>query len=83
MAELAAEVSRQAGKPIVYKDLPPEQYQGVLVGAGVPGHFAEVLVDSDLGAARGELHDSTGDLHRLLGRSTAPLAQAVTAALKH
>ena len=25
MAELAAEVSRRAGKPIVYRDLPPYQ----------------------------------------------------------
>lgn len=82
MAELAAEVSRQVGRTIVYKDLPPEQYQGVLVGAGVPSVFAEVLADSDLGAARGELNDTSGDLRRLIGRPTTPLAQAVAAALK-
>lgn len=81
MAELAAEVSRQVGRAIVYKDLPPEQYQGVLVGAGVPAPFAEVLVNSDLGAARGELNDMSGDLRRLIGRPTTPLAQAVAAGL--
>lgn len=82
MAELAAEVSRQAGKNIVYKDLPPEQYQGVLVGAGVPEGFAKVLVDSDLGITRGELNDSSGDLRRLIGRPTTSLADAVAVAFK-
>lgn len=82
MAELAAEVSRHAGRAIAYKDLPPEQYQGVLVGAGVPAPFAEVLVNSDLGAARGELNDASGDLRRLIGRPTTPLADAVAVAFK-
>lgn len=83
LAEYAAEVARQAGKPIVYKDLPPEQLQGVLTGAGVPAPFASVLVDSDLGLKRGELNDTSGDLHRLIGRPTTPLAKAVSAALAH
>ncbi|WP_205519505.1 SDR family oxidoreductase [Pyxidicoccus caerfyrddinensis] len=82
MAELAAEVSRQAGKPIAYNNLPAQQYQGVLVGAGVPGPFAEILADSDVGASRGELNDSSGDLRRLIGRPTTPLADAVAVAFK-
>lgn len=81
MAELAGEVSRQAGKVIVYRDLPPERYKGVLTGAGVPGPYADLLVDSDLGIAKGELDDSSGDLRRLIGRPTTPLAEAVAAAL--
>jgi NAD(P)H dehydrogenase (quinone) len=47
----------------------------VLVGAGVPAPFAEALVDSDLGIVR-------GDLRRLIGRPTTPLASAVAAALR-
>lgn len=81
MAELAAEVSRRAGKTIAYRDLPPAEYKAVLTGAGVPGPYADLLVDSDLGIAKGELDDSTGDLRRLLGRPTTPLAEAVAAAL--
>jgi len=81
MAELAAEVSRQTGKRIPYQDLPPEQYKAVLTGAGVPGPYADLLVDSDLGIARGELDDASGDLRRLIGRATTPLADAVAAAL--
>ncbi len=81
MAELAAEVSRQVGKTIEYRELPPEQYKAVLTGAGVPGPYADLLVDSDLGVARGELDDASGDLRRLIGRPTTPLAEAVAAAL--
>lgn len=82
LAELAAEVSRQAGKPIVYKDLPAQQYQGILVGAGVPAGFAEILADSDVGASRGDLNDTTGDLRRLIGRPTTSVADAVAVAFK-
>ncbi|MCY1018842.1 SDR family oxidoreductase [Pyxidicoccus sp. MSG2] len=82
MAELAAEVSRKAGKPIAYNNLPAQQYQGVLTGAGVPGPFAEILADSDVGASRGELNDSSGDLRRLIGRPTTSLADAVAVAFK-
>ena len=81
MAELAAEVSRQVGRTIVYTDLPPEQYKAILTGAGVPGPYADLLVDSDLCIARGELDDASGDLRRLIGRPTTPLADAVAAAL--
>jgi NAD(P)H dehydrogenase (quinone) len=83
MAELAEEVSRQVGKTIVYTDLPPEQYKAILTGADVPGPYADLLVDSDLGIARGELDDASGDLRRLIGRPTTPLADAVAAALRH
>ena len=82
MAELAAEISRKVGKPIVYKDLPPAQYKTVLTDAGLPGPYADLLVDSDLGVAKGELDDSTGELRRLIGRPTTPLSDAVAAALR-
>ena len=62
--------------------MPPDQYRTVLLGAGLPAPFADLLVDSDLGIARGELDDSTGDLRRLIGRPTTPLAEAVAAALR-
>ncbi len=81
MSELAAEVSRQAGKLVAYRDLPPEQYRAVLTGAGLPASYAALLVDADVQVARGELDDSTGELRRLIGRPTTPLATAVRAAL--
>jgi NAD(P)H dehydrogenase (quinone) len=80
MAELAAEISAAAGKSIAYQDLPAPEYAGMLTGFGVPEAFAEILADSDLGIARGDLLVSTGDLRRLIGRPTTSLAEAVRSA---
>jgi NAD(P)H dehydrogenase (quinone) len=82
VSELAAEVSRQVGRPIEYRDLPPERYEQVLTSAGVPASFAALLVDSDLGVARGDLDDSSDDLRRLIGRPTTTLVDAVGEALR-
>ena len=80
MADLAAEISTATGKTVTYNDLPAEEYVGVLTGVGVPGAFAQILADSDLGIARGDLLVSTGDLRRLIGRPTTSLGQAVRSA---
>lgn len=82
MAELAAEVSKQLGKPIGYTDLPAEQYRGALVGAGLPAPVADIFVDADLHITRGALDDGSRELSRLIGRPTTTLASAVVAGLK-
>jgi NAD(P)H dehydrogenase (quinone) len=82
LSELASEVARQTGKPLVYKDLPPEQYRTILVQAGVPAPFVGLLVDASVGISRGELDDTSGTLARLIGRPTTPLADAVATALR-
>ncbi len=82
LAELAAEVSRQANRGIAYKDLPQAEYEAALLGAGLPPFLAALLADSDAGAAKGALFDGGGDLRRLIGRPTTPLAASVGAALK-
>jgi NAD(P)H dehydrogenase (quinone) len=81
-AEYAAEVAAQSGRPVVYRELTPEQHLQLLLDAGLPQPFAETLVDVDAGISRGELAVSTGDLSRLIGRPTTPLADSVGAALK-
>jgi NAD(P)H dehydrogenase (quinone) len=81
MEALAAEVSRHAGKTVVYKDLPKAEYKAGLVGAGLPEPVAELYADSDVGIANGQLDDSTGDLRRLIGRPTTTLAAALAATL--
>ncbi|HKU02825.1 MAG TPA: SDR family oxidoreductase [Arthrobacter sp.] len=80
MADLAAEISAATGKAVSYNDLPAGDYAGLLASVGVPEAFAEILADSDLGIARGDLLVSTGDLRRLIGRPTTSLGQAVRAA---
>ncbi|MET9011277.1 SDR family oxidoreductase [Streptomyces olivaceoviridis] len=81
-AEYAAELSRQTGREIVYNPVPVEALTGILTGAGVPAPVAGILAGVDASIEKGELVVSSGDLSRLTGRPTTPLAQAVTAALK-
>ncbi|MFE0371340.1 SDR family oxidoreductase [Streptomyces tendae] len=81
-AEYAAELSRQTGREITYTPVSVEDYTAILTGAGVPGPLADVFAGVDAAIAKGELVVSTGDLSRLAGRPTTPLAEAVATALK-
>ncbi|MFJ9381241.1 SDR family oxidoreductase [Streptomyces sp. NPDC101455] len=81
LAELAAKVSDATGQSIVYNDLSVDAYTLMLAGVGVPEVLAQVLADSDLGLARGELLAGTDDLRRLLGRPTTTPAEAIAVAL--
>ena len=81
LAELAAEVSRQIGKPVAYKDLPQAEYAKALAGFGLPEELAGAIADADAGASRGELDTQSHDLSMLIGRPTTPLKQTVAAAL--
>lgn len=82
LTELAAKLSKLAGKEIVYKNLPPAEYQKSLEGFGIPENFAKILVDSDLGAAKGELDSDSKDLRNLIGRPTTTIESALTVALQ-
>lgn len=74
LTDLAAEISRQAGKQVTYQNLPKAEFKNVLIGAGLPEAFAELLADSDLGASQGGLFDNSHQLSQLIGRPTTPLA---------
>ncbi|MFF0789739.1 SDR family oxidoreductase [Streptomyces spiralis] len=80
-AEFAAEVSRQTGKEIGYRPVSVEEYQGILAGAGLPGPLAAILAGVDASIEKGELVVDSGDLSRLTGRPTTPLAESIAAAL--
>jgi NAD(P)H dehydrogenase (quinone) len=82
MADLAAEVSRQAGQHIVYQDMPAEDYARALAAAGIPESFAGLLADTSLAIAHGDWYTDSTDLHQLTGRPSTSLADAVAAALK-
>ncbi|AWG30486.1 MULTISPECIES: SDR family oxidoreductase [Burkholderia] len=82
LTQLAAEVSRQSGKPVVYNDLAQDAYADALTSAGLPPEFAGVLADADVAASRGALFDDGGALARLIGRPTTPLASVVATALR-
>ncbi|MGF6115527.1 NAD(P)H dehydrogenase (quinone) [Janthinobacterium lividum] len=81
LTEYAAEVARQSGKAIAYKDMPQADFKAALVSVGVPEGFADLLADSDAGAAKGGLEDNGKQLSALIGRPTTSLFDAVKAAL--
>ena len=82
MAELAAEISRQSGKPVTYTDLGEEKYKEMLIGSGVPEPAAGVYADADRAAAGGALFVPRDDLEKLLGRPATPLSTSIAAALQ-
>ncbi len=81
-AEYAAELSRQTGKEITYNAVTEDAYAGILTGAGLPEPLARILAGVDTSIANGELAGTSGDLSRLTGRPTTPIADSITAALK-
>ena len=81
LAEYAAVVSEATSREIAYKNVPAATHQEILVGAGLPEPFAAILVDVDEAIARGLLAGTSGDLARLIGRPTTPLAESVAEAL--
>ena len=81
-ADVAAEISKQTGKDIPYKNLPQDEYAAVLKGVGIPADFAGALAAFDIDASNGALFDDKGQLSALIGRPTTRLSDAVAAALK-
>ncbi len=80
--DLAAELTRQSGKQVDYRQLSSEEHKKLLVEQGVPAGFAGLLVHTDQAIVEGELAEDGGDLRRLIGRPTTSLADAVATILK-
>ena len=81
LADLAAEIAAQAGQPIAFHNLPQAEYRGILINAGLPEGLADLLAESDTGAAQGGLFDDSRQLGKLIGRPTTSLADSVRSAL--
>ena len=81
LSELAAELSKQSGKNVVYQNLSEADYASALRGVGLPDAFASLLADSDTGASKGGLFDDSHTLSKLIGRPTTPLADSIKAML--
>ena len=82
LSDLAAEISRQTGKTIPYRNLTEAEYTAALTGLGLPQPVAQAYADYDVGASQGALFDNSRQLSALIGRPTTPLPTAVTEALK-
>ena len=81
LSDFAAEISRQIGRTIPYKNLPVHEYATALVGFGLPEAIAKAVASWDADAANGALFDNGRQLSALIGRPTTPLSTAVAEAL--
>ena len=82
LSDLAAEVSRQTGKTIPYKNLSEADYAAALTGFGLPKGLAQAIAGWDAGALQGALFDDSRQLSALIGRPTTSLSTVVADALK-
>lgn len=74
-------MSRQSGRTVVHTVLSPQDQKAAFTAAGVPEDFANIFVDVDAAISRGALAATPGDLSRLTGRPTTPLADTIAASL--
>ena len=81
LADFAAEISRQSGRTVAYRDMPQADFGAALLGAGVPPDMAGLVADADARAADGALYDDGHALSRLIGRPTTPVPETIAAAL--
>jgi NAD(P)H dehydrogenase (quinone) len=75
--ELAAEVSRQTGKNIPYRNLPEPEYAAILKKMGVPELYAKGIASWDVAASKGDLFADNRQLSKLIRRPTTKLSQTI------
>ena len=79
--DLAAEISRQTGTTIPYRNLAEADYAVMLKDSGLSDGMARAIAGWDVGASKGALFDDGRQLSKLIGRATTPLAAMVAEAL--
>lgn len=77
LSELADALSKLSGKNVVYQNLSEADFAAALKSVGLPAGLADMLADSDTGAAKGGLFDDSHTLSSLIGRPTTPLAESI------
>jgi NAD(P)H dehydrogenase (quinone) len=79
--DLAAEISRQSGKEIPYKNLPETEYSKILESFNLPKEMSIAIASWDTGIAKGDLFDTSHQLSKLIGRPTTSIAESVKIAI--
>lgn len=82
LTDLSAEISRQSGKALPYKNLPEADYAAALISFGLPEGFARAIAGWDVGASKGALFEDGRQLSGLIGRPTTPLSKVVADTIK-
>ncbi|MEO6533605.1 MAG: SDR family oxidoreductase [Pseudolysinimonas sp.] len=79
--DLAAAVAEIAGRPVVYRDVTPEEYGEILSGFGLDAGTVGFVVALDQNTKAGLLDSTTGELAALIGHPTTPLVEGLRADL--
>ncbi len=81
LTEFAAEISKQTGRDIPYKNLPEPEYAALLEKFGLPEPLAQAIAGWDTAASHDALFDDTHQMSSLIGRPTTPMSTSVREAL--
>jgi NAD(P)H dehydrogenase (quinone) len=82
LTDLAAEISKQSGKNIPYKNLPEDEYAAILTNFGLPTGLAGAIAGWDIGISKGDLFDDDKQLSSLIGRPTTSITEVVSDVVK-
>lgn len=75
--ELAGILTDVTGQPVVYRDLPGDEYATRLQDAGTPDETARFIAELDASISRGDLKTDSRDLDDLLRRAPTPPVEVV------
>ena len=81
LTDLAAEISKQTGKAIPYKNLSEAEYAKILESFNIPKEFAAAIASWDVSVSKGDLFDNSQQLSKIIGRNTTSMAKSVKLAL--
>lgn len=79
--DLAATIGQVIGRPVVHRDVSPEEHLAILTGAGQDGQTAGFVVAMDANIRDGLLSGGSTDLSRLIGRPTTTLVDGLRSAV--
>ena len=81
LTQLAAELTKQSGKPISYQNLSEADFAAARKSGGRPEGRAERRAEAETGAAKGGRGDDSRTRSKRRGRPTTPLAESSKAIL--
>lgn len=80
--ELARALSGIVGRTVSYRDVTTEEYADLLRAAGIDDTTVAMLASVDVNIRNGGLAGTPGDLSRLIGHPTVPLAEGLAATVQ-